>query len=57
MEEPKLKTSFAMPPALWRKVRMRAFEEGRTAAALLEEALERYLATTPKRAKQRKGGR
>ena len=35
----------AIDPELWRKVRVRAFEEGTTGAAIVNEALEAFLAT------------
>jgi hypothetical protein len=42
-EEAKTKTSMEIRRDLWRKIRIRALEEGRPAVALVEEALERYL--------------
>jgi hypothetical protein len=48
----KVKTSIAMPPALWRKLRIRALEEGRTAFSILEQLAAEYLARPIK-----KGGR
>jgi hypothetical protein len=48
----KVKTSIAMNPALWRRLRMRALEEGRTTFSILEELTAHYL-TRP----FKKGGR
>jgi hypothetical protein len=49
---PKKKTSLAVRPDLWHALRLRAFQEGRPAFALLEDALAAYL-----RKPLRKGGR
>ena len=49
---PKVKTSIAMNPQLWRALRMRALQEGRTAFSILEELAASYL-TRP----LKKGGR
>lgn len=49
---PKVKTSIAMNPALWRQLRMRALQEGRTVFSILEQLAADYL-TRP----LRKGGR
>jgi hypothetical protein len=54
MPEQTAKTSLALPPDLWRRVRIRAVEEGRTASELVIEALTTYLTTKPKVG--RKGG-
>ena len=49
---PRQKTSIAMNPQLWRQLRMRALQEGRTAFSILEELTAHYL-TRP----LKKGGR
>ena len=48
----KVKTSIAMSRPLWRALRMRALQEGRTAFSILEELAATYL-TRP----LKKGGR
>lgn len=42
------KTSIALDPDLWRKVRYRALDEGATARKIVERALKAYLATSAK---------
>jgi len=49
---PKAKMSIAMNPQLWRQLRMRALQEGRTTFSILEELTAHYL-TRP----LKKGGR
>ena len=48
----KVKTSIAMPRQLWRQLRMRALEEGRTVFSILEQLAADYLTRPIK-----KGGR
>ena len=43
MGDPRVKTSLAVKASVWKQVRIRAFEEGRTTADLLEQALVAYL--------------
>ena len=48
--EDEMKTSLKLPPMLWRKVRAHAVLQGKTASALVVEALEKIL-------KEQAGGR
>jgi hypothetical protein len=49
---PRTKTSLAVDPALWERARIQALRERRAVYALLEDALDAYLAKALK-----KGGR
>lgn len=42
-----MRTSMNLPDALYREARELAVREGRTVTAILEEALQRYLAAAP----------
>jgi hypothetical protein len=42
------KTSLNVAEALWRRVKIRALEEGRAVQAVVTDALTAYLATLPK---------
>jgi hypothetical protein len=44
-----LKTSINLPEGLWRRVRIRALEEGREAQGIVAELLESYLRKAPKK--------
>jgi predicted DNA-binding protein len=46
---PTLKTTIRFPQDLYRRLRIKAIEEGRPVATLVAEAVEAYLSNTPKR--------
>jgi len=50
-DRPRVKTSLAVDPALWQRVRIQALRERRTAYDVVEQALDLYLT------KAAKGGR
>jgi len=52
---PRTKTSLAVDPALWERARIQALRERRAVYALLEDALDAYLAKAVRKAS--KGGR